>query len=278
MQWHGNSIGGTSSFSERSRHQSSNIVEQTTGLADDEEAPRRSAGNQYEVLEQAGDDCQNQSLLAMDRQYYQQKLKFRSSSSLLLGEGRGQESSLSPPSSCGEMERKGSALPTNGCGYYLGLVSPAMRSDLVAVLLGTMLSWHVPRYLIRNETHIALKEAPYQVLRHSNDVVLDPELNQPWIDSPTIPCTYLQCGTHAPFSFHRFFRARTLPRALRHFPRFALASHPVTTMLRRLTENQSIFGNHKSLRCNIIQPTCLSGHRSEHLFLSCLLLPACAGA
>jgi hypothetical protein len=70
-----------------------------------------------------------------------------------------------------------------------------MRREVVAVILGTMLSWHVPRYLIQNEAQIALKRPPYQVLQTLNEVVLDPALNLPWIDPPTIPCKSLECGT-----------------------------------------------------------------------------------
>jgi hypothetical protein len=68
-------------------------------------------------------------------------------------------------------------------------------SSLQKLVISTILwigfgifGWYFPRYLIYNETKIVTKKPPYQVTA-AGDVILDFELNQPWVHPATVDST-----------------------------------------------------------------------------------------
>jgi hypothetical protein len=73
-------------------------------------------------------------------------------------------------------------------------------TSLRNVLLSTLLwfgfgvfGWYFPRFLIYNETTIAQKQPPYQ-LTSAGDVIVDFELDQPWVHPATVDSTYRKAG------------------------------------------------------------------------------------
>jgi hypothetical protein len=96
----------------------------------------------------------------------------------------------------GVLRRSHSVAYSRSASFVASPTAPSTVSTMVrqfvVTLLATLASWNLPRYLIAHETFIATKPVPYQVVGSDNLVVLNPELHQPLVDPPTIPCTCAQ--------------------------------------------------------------------------------------
>lgn len=88
-----------------------------------------------------------------------------------------------PPSSGSSLARE--ALPKSTAASLSSLSWRSLLLEQVAVWAFALLAWNVPRYLISHDVSIRTKLPPFQVTA-AGDVILDPELNRPLVDPPTI--------------------------------------------------------------------------------------------